>query len=698
MGQTGTRSRTATQALPSYATFSPLDQTNYTWAANTTDPRALQTTSGGIAATWYSNSAFSLDVNITDGKTHQVALYALDWDTYLGGRSETLQVVDATSNAVLDTRSISSFTNGIYLVWNLSGHVRVNVVTNTGNAVLSGIFFSTSATTSSTPGAANFIGFDTATQGNWEGKYGADGYSIPNSTQALPSYATFSPLDQTNYTWAANTTDPRALQTTSGGIAATWYSNSAFSLDVNITDGKTHQVALYALDWDTYLGGRSETLQVVDATSNAVLDTRSISSFTNGIYLVWNLSGHVRVNVVTNTGNAVLSGIFFGGSSASTQSGQGQVCINPTAVNFGNVNIGTTGSQQATILNCGSSVFSILNISISGNGYSIAKPTLPVALPPGQSMTLPVAFQPSATGSVSGAVTIASSVPSASTVVNLGATGVGFAPVITSQPVNQTVVASQSATFSVADTGTSPMTYQWRKNGAAISGATSSTYTTPATTTSDNSSQFTVLISNCVGSTVSNVAALTVNIPTYVLTVNPSTLSFGNVNASTTTSQNVTVLNSGTGNVTLSGLTASGAGFNASGIASGTVLAPGQSASLAITFSPAVSGSVTGTITVGSNATSGGKLISVSGAGTVPATHSVALVWSASSSVVMGYNVYVSTVSGSGYSKLTASPVPATSYVDGGLTVAQMRYYVVTSVDSTGTESAFSSQVSANIP
>src|SRR4029077_14776994 len=59
------------------------------------------------------------------------------------------------------------------------------------------------------------------------------------------------------------------------------------------------------------------------------------------------------------------------------------------------------------------------------------------------------------------------------------------APTITTQPVNQTVTAGQTATFTVAATGTAPLSYQWRKNGTAISGATSSTYTTPATTSSD---------------------------------------------------------------------------------------------------------------------------------------------------------------------------------------------------------------------
>jgi|GEM_PF-1148713 len=85
------------------------------------------------------------------------------------------------------------------------------------------------------------------------------------------------------------------------------------------------------------------------------------------------------------------------------------------------------------------------------------------------------------------------------------------APTITTQPVSQAVTSGQPATFNVAATGTAPLSYQWQKNSAAISGATSSSYTTPATTSSDNGAQFSVVVSNSAGSVTSSAATLTVN-------------------------------------------------------------------------------------------------------------------------------------------------------------------------------------------
>src|SRR5205814_5522452 len=85
------------------------------------------------------------------------------------------------------------------------------------------------------------------------------------------------------------------------------------------------------------------------------------------------------------------------------------------------------------------------------------------------------------------------------------------APTITTQPASQTVSTGQTATFTVTATGTAPLSYQWQKNGTVIGGATAASYTTPATTASDNGDQFTVVVSNAAGSVTSRAAALTVS-------------------------------------------------------------------------------------------------------------------------------------------------------------------------------------------
>jgi hypothetical protein len=80
---------------------------------------------------------------------------------------------------------------------------------------------------------------------------------------------------------------------------------------VNITDGNTHQIALYALDWDTT--SRAETITIVEANNpSIVLSTQTVSSFNGGTYLVWNISGDVQINITRISGvNAVISGVFF---------------------------------------------------------------------------------------------------------------------------------------------------------------------------------------------------------------------------------------------------------------------------------------------------------------------------------------------------------------------------------------------------
>jgi hypothetical protein len=83
-------------------------------------------------------------------------------------------------------------------------------------------------------------------------------------------------------------------------------------------------------------------------------------------------------------------------------------------------------------------------------------------------------------------------------------------PSITVNPANESVVVGNSAKFDVSATGSSPLFYQWRKNNANISGATSYSYTTPATTIADNGAGYDCVVTNTSGSATSTQGILTV--------------------------------------------------------------------------------------------------------------------------------------------------------------------------------------------
>jgi hypothetical protein len=88
-------------------------------------------------------------------------------------------------------------------------------------------------------------------------------------------------------------------------------------------------------------------------------------------------------------------------------------------------------------------------------------------------------------------------------------------------PQSQTVTVGQTATFAVSASGTGPFNYQWYKNGVSISGATSSTYMTPATVMGDSGSIFTVVVTGPNGPMTSSPATLTVNPIKPAITVQP---------------------------------------------------------------------------------------------------------------------------------------------------------------------------------
>jgi glucose/arabinose dehydrogenase len=87
-------------------------------------------------------------------------------------------------------------------------------------------------------------------------------------------------------------------------------------------------------------------------------------------------------------------------------------------------------------------------------------------------------------------------------------------PVIDVQPASRTVAVGQSVTFKVGVTGSTPMTFQWRRNGTAIAGATGASYTRSNVQLTDNGAMFDVVVSNAFGTAASASAQLAVTLNT----------------------------------------------------------------------------------------------------------------------------------------------------------------------------------------
>jgi fibronectin type 3 domain-containing protein len=161
----------------------------------------------------------------------------------------------------------------------------------------------------------------------------------------------------------------------------------------------------------------------------------------------------------------------------------------------------------------------------------------------------------------------------------------------------------------------------------------------------------------------------------------------------------VALTNNGNSNVTISSVGVTGAGFSESGVTANEVLTPNQSVTVTVTFAPGTAGTVSGSVSIASNATNSPATISVSGTGVSTTPHSVGLMWSPSTSSVSGYNVYRGTTPNGPYpTKLNTSLLTTEQFSDSSVVSGQTYYYVVTAVDSSDVESVDSNQATAVIP
>jgi hypothetical protein len=102
-----------------------------------------------------------------------------------------------------------------------------------------------------------------------------------------------------------------------------------------------------------------------------------------------------------------------------------------------------------------------------------------------------------------------------------------IAPAIVSQPANVTTVTNGAATFSVVALGKPAATYQWRKDGATITGATAATYTRANVTRSADAGSYDVVVTGAGGATVTSTAATLTVLPAEISGLTPQTAQAG---------------------------------------------------------------------------------------------------------------------------------------------------------------------------
>lgn len=375
-----------------------------------------------------------------------------------------------------------------------------------------------------------------------------------------------------------------------------------------------------------------------------------------------------------------LNGCAGFASSTGKQAVQALFQLNPTAINFGKVSVGKQTTQAVSVSNSGTVALNITQATFSNAQFSLSGTNLPLALGVGQSGTFTVAVDPTAAGNVTGTLTVAGDGGSSPAVANLSATAVSA-----SQP--QLSVAPTSIDFGTVSNGlkgtanlvlnnlgSADLTISMLTltgNGFGISGIT-----TPKTISAGQSAQATVTFSPTTAGAASGSIAIVSNDPTNPtlniplsgtgssapsgqLSASPTSLSFGTVAIGSNPTQQVTVTNTGNAAVQISKITPSGAGFAVSGLTAPATLNPSQSTTLSVSFAPAATGSVMGSVVITSNANGSPLTIALSGTG-AQAGLSVTPASFAFGSVVEGQTKSQSfTVTNTGTATLTIAQIAA---------------------------------------
>jgi hypothetical protein len=280
------------------------------------DPRDPSGNSRWRGSWWESRYQYEIYVGVlfNDTQVHRVSLYFVDHDATRP--VQTVEVQDYATLAPLATATVSNFTEGKYLTFDVTGSVwfEIGPEVRASAHVLNGVFYDPpgGGPPQSPPPAPH--------PGDWLGAVGHDGYVLAGAGSHTPSYVLPGSLAVLGgaaapLVWSLTTTSGRALQTPDGtGRVAAAFTTAGIGntllAPLYFSDAASHRVSAYVADWDQR--GRAERLDILDRFGNVVSST-TLGVFGGGRMLSWDLSGfhYLRVTALAGPG-AVLSGLFFG--------------------------------------------------------------------------------------------------------------------------------------------------------------------------------------------------------------------------------------------------------------------------------------------------------------------------------------------------------------------------------------------------
>src|SRR3984885_3112398 len=418
---------------------------------------------------------------------------------------------------------------------------------------------------------------------------------------------------------------------------------------------------------------------------------------------------------ITIASNADGSPSLVALSGTGTTTTAAELTATPSSIAFGSVAVGSEETQTIKLANTGSAAVAVSKVASSGTGVSVSGITAPMTLNGGQSTTLTVTYKPTSAATLAGSLSITSNASDPSMVIGITATATSstlaatpssfsFGGVVVGSDTTQTIRLQNIGTSQVTISSLTPSVANVTISGitlpAKLAPGTSATLTAAYKPTAAGSVAGKITVtSTAVGSPTIIDLSGTAGAASIQLTPSATSLSFGDVTVGSSGTNEVTVKSTGNTNASISKVAISGTGFVLGSSVASVILDPSQSETYTVHFDPTAAGSVTGTLTITSNAANSQMKISLSGSGAVAATkHTVALAWDRNSSTVNGYYVYRGTKPSGPYTQLNSTPEANPSYSDGSVSNGEVYYYYVTAVNSSNIQSADSNQVSVTVP